>query len=89
MDEWIIDEQLYPINIVKRAIYKNMGKASFFMSFDEVGKFKLLIKKKKKDFDLSLFLDDLNHYNFLEEENKRAQPILDAIFNEIKEKNGQ
>jgi len=80
----LIDEKIYPLNIVKRAIYKNLAFASFFLTFEKKGVFKILIKRKSNKFDINSFFDDLNYYNFLEEESKRTQPIFDDIITQLK-----
>ncbi|MBI5346221.1 MAG: hypothetical protein HZB76_03670 [Chlamydiae bacterium] len=80
----LLDADIYNLEIIKRAIYKHQENASFLISNEHQGKLKLSIIPKNENFNLSQFFDDLNYYNFIETENKRAIPIMDALIEGIK-----
>lgn len=83
-ESFILDSKIYPLKIIKRAIYKNLSFASFFLISEKLDQFKLFIIKRKKNFEISNFFDDLNYYNFLDSENKKAEPVLESILHGIK-----
>ena len=80
----LLDADIYNLEIIKRAIYKHQENAIFLISNETHGKLKISIIPKNENFNLSQFFDDLNYYNFIETENKRAIPIMDALIEGIK-----
>lgn len=83
-DNILLDTDIYNLEIIKRAIYKHQENASFLISNENPEKLKICIIPKNDIFNLSQFFDDLNYYNFIETENKRAIPIMDALIEGIK-----